>query len=282
MRRFHFFLLSAAIAGIAIGAGDARALYQRTEYRAVLDLLAPAARQSQPEALLLSGQAAFQLEDYKTAEELLARAAEVDPKSSVAQHWLGKAYGRRAENSNFFAAAGLATRCVRAFEKAVELDPKNKEAWSDLLEYYLSAPGFMGGGMERAVRAATRIGELDPVEKHYALARLAEKKKDYTAVEKSLRQALELAPKDAGRAIDVAKFLARRGRWEEAEAMFERAEQLQPGAPKIRFARAQSLIEAKRKPEEARRLFEAYLKSALTPDDPSKPEAQRLLNKLTL
>lgn len=254
----------------------AQALYNRTEYRAALDALKG---QSQPSALLVAGKAAFQLEDYKGAEEILLRAAQADPKSSAIQHWLGKAHGRRAENSNFLTAAGLAGKCVRAFEKAVELDPANKEAWSDLLEYYLSAPGFMGGGMDRAVAAAAKIAALDTAEGHYAQARIAEKRKDLTAAETNYRRAMDLAPKDAGRILDVARFLARRGQWEPAEAMFARAEQAQPGAPKIKFARAETYIEGKRNLAEARRLLEAYLKATVTPDDPSKLEAQRLLKK---
>ena len=65
-------------------------------------------------------------------------------------NWLGRAYGRRAETSNPFTAPGYASKARQMFEKSVALDPSNKEATGDLLDFYLEAPGFMGGGYEKA------------------------------------------------------------------------------------------------------------------------------------
>jgi hypothetical protein len=56
------------------------------------------------------------------------------------------------------------------------LDPNNIEALDDLFEYYLSAPGFLGGGIEKAEGLARRIDRVEPAEGHYALYRLAEKR----------------------------------------------------------------------------------------------------------
>lgn len=56
--------------------------------------------------------------------------------------------------------------CRKAFERAVQLNPSNVEALNDLFEYYLEAPGFLGGGLDKASDAANRIGKLDPVEQH--------------------------------------------------------------------------------------------------------------------
>ena len=46
-----------------------------------------------------------------------------------------------------FTATGLASKARQNFERAVQLDPQNREALSDLFEYYLEAPGFLGGGL---------------------------------------------------------------------------------------------------------------------------------------
>ena len=43
------------------------------------------------------------------------------------------------------------------FEKAVELDPTDKDALGDLLDFYLDAPGFLGGGMHKAEMLAQMI-----------------------------------------------------------------------------------------------------------------------------
>ena len=38
------------------------------------------------------------------------------------------------------------------FERAVALDPANREAVGDLFDYYLGAPGFLGGGANKRKR----------------------------------------------------------------------------------------------------------------------------------
>ena len=79
----------------------------------------------------------------------------------------------------------------------MELDGKNLEACSDLFEYYLEAPGFLGGGMDKATKMAERIAALNETEGYWARAKIAEKRKEYSGAEQQLRRAVELAP-DAG------------------------------------------------------------------------------------
>lgn len=274
-------LFLAAAIPIPLAAESPRELYQKTEYRAALAALNPGASED-PSVWHLAGRAHYQLREYKQAQEFFEKAAEAEPAKSEHVHWLGKTLGRRAETSSFITAPKYAVDCRKAFEKAVELDPKNVEAWSDLLEYYLSAPGFLGGGTEKAAAAAERIGQLDKAEGQFAQARLAEKRDDWAAAEKHWRAAAELAPKSAGRWIDLAKFLARRGRFEESEKAFEKAAEAEPSAmPKIWYAHAESNIEHKRNFSQAREWLSKYLSAQVTPDDPSKEDARRLLKKIS-
>ncbi len=262
-------------------AQPARELYRKTEYRAALDALKPG-QSTDPSVWHLAGRAHFQLGEYQKAQEWFEKAALAEPKSGEHAHWLGKTLGRRAERASFITAPRLAVECRKAFERAAELDPKNIEAWSDLLEYYLSAPGFLGGGYDKAASAAARMGQLDPVEKHFAQAKLAEKKEDWTAAERNWRAATELAANNAGRWIDLAKFLAGRGRHAESEQAFEKAAQAEPAAqPKIWFARAETSIQYKRNLPQAREWLNRYLAARVTPDDPSKDDARRLLKKIS-
>jgi Tfp pilus assembly protein PilF len=219
------------------------------------------------------------LGEFKKATEVLEQASSADPRSSIIQHWLGRAYGRRAETSSFLTAPRYASRCRQYFEKAVELDSSNVEAMNDLLEYYLEAPGILGGGLDKAAGLIERISEKDPVEKHYALARLAEKRKEFHTAEQHLRNAVDLAPKQVGRVIDLARFLAKHGKVAESDAMFQRAATLAPGHPKVLFSRAQAYVESKRNLDQARELLERYLKSNLTPEDPPREKAEQLLRQ---
>ena len=276
-------LLALAILSVplcAAGAEYDRALdlYKHTDYQASLSLLLPAHEKAANE-LVLIGQDYFMLGDAKRATEFFQQAVTAEPGNSVYYHWLGRAYGRRAEMGNPFTAMGYASKARQNFEKAVELDPQNSEAVNDLFEFYLEAPGFIGGGMEKATKVADQIAEMNAAEGNYARARIEEKRKNYHRAEEHLRRAMELAPRQVGRVIDLAKFLAKQGRFEESERTFVAAEKLAPDAPKVMYARAATYIESGRNIEVARALLEKYLASPLTPDDPSREEAQKLLHQ---
>ena len=88
------------------------------------------------------------------------RAAEPDNAEYVL--WLGRAFGRRAETSSPFTAPGYASKARQYFERAVQLNPRYLEALNDLFEYYLEAPGFLGGGMDKAQATAARIAAIEP------------------------------------------------------------------------------------------------------------------------
>jgi Flp pilus assembly protein TadD len=82
-----------------------------------------------------------------------------------------------------------------------------------------------------------------------------------------------------GRALDLAKFLAKHGNVPESEMAFQQAAKISPNDPNLLFDRAQVYVEAKRNLEQARRLLEQYLKADLTPDHPSREQAERLLRQ---
>jgi cytochrome c-type biogenesis protein CcmH/NrfG len=218
--------------------------------------------------------------EFKKATDSLERAESADPQNSQYALWLGRAYGRRAETSNPFSAVGHASKARQYFEKAVQLDPNSIEALNDLLEYYMEAPGFLGGGWEKAKATAARIAQVDPAEGHYAQAELAEKRKEMARAEEQLRHAIELAPHQVGRFIDLARLLAKQGRYQESDQSFARAEQLAPDSPKLMYARADVYIKSGRNLEVAKDLLTRYLSATITPDDPPKSDARKLLRQI--
>jgi Flp pilus assembly protein TadD len=256
----------------------ASALYQSTDYPDSIRVLT---QDPAPDAdnYFLSGKNYFMLSDYKKAVEFFERALAVSPSSSEYELWLGRAWGRRAESGSWWMAATDASRARRCFEKAVALEPHNHEASNDLFDFYLNAPGFLGGGMEKAEAIARSIANERPPEYEFDEAQLANRRKDYAGAEAHLRRAMELAPGDAGRIVDLARFVAKRGRLEESDNLFERAERLAPSRPKVAFARARTDIENHRNLEQARKRLDEYLHASLTPDDPPRQEAERLLRR---
>jgi len=75
--------------------------------------------------------------------------------------------------------------------------------------------------------------------------------------------------------------LFRSGRYQESEAAFDKAQQIDPNSPKVCFARARVYIEEKRNLDRAKDLLIQYLRSHLTPDDPPREQAEKLLKQVS-
>jgi tetratricopeptide (TPR) repeat protein len=255
------------------------ALYEKTQYQQALQI-AEATQPRTPAVLEMIGKCYYMMDDYKKATEIFEKAAAADPRNSVYWDWLGKAYGRRAETSSFLTAPHNAGEARDHFEKAVEIDPRNIDAVDDLFEYYLEAPGFLGGGEDKAVQLSERIRTVSPAKYQSMQARVAEKEKQLPSAEQHLRQAIEAAPAEVGRVIDLARFFARQGRPSESDAAFERARQINPASADLKFQRARVYVDSHRNLDEARKLLQEYLNAPLTPDDPPRADAQKLLERI--
>jgi tetratricopeptide (TPR) repeat protein len=271
------FLASAAY-GATTGFGHAAEQYQKAEYRAAIATLASLPAKNAADHALM-GKAYYMDGEFRKATSCLEKAIAEDPQNSDYHDWLGKAYGRRAEEATFLTALPYARKTRESFEKAVALDPTNLEALGDLFEFYLQAPGIVGGGVEKAEGVAASIGRVNPAEYHYVRARLAEKRKDFRMAEEELRIAIRLAPDQIGRVIDLAKLLYRQGRYDESEGLFRSAARMAPDSPKLMFARASVYIDSGRNIEQAKALLRRYAELPITPDDPPRSETARLMTK---
>ena len=265
--------------GAASDLDQARKLYSLTDFAGSLKLL-QALPQKDAAAYQLIGRNYYMMAEFKQATEALEKAASADPSNAETALWLGRAYGRRAETSSPFTAPGHASRARQWFEKSVQLNSTNPEALSDLFEYYLEAPGFLGGGLDKAEALMRKIAEVDPAEGHWAQARLAEKRKDFGSVEEHLRRAIDASPNRVGRFIDLAKFLAKQGRFQEADENIAHAEKIAPNEPKLIYAKADLYVKHGRNLVQARKLLLQYLSMSLTPDDPPRSEAAKLLKQV--
>jgi tetratricopeptide (TPR) repeat protein len=257
---------------------EAEELYQRTNFEGSLALLDRHAGDAS--TAFLVGRDYFMLGDFKRAVDYLQKSTSADPGNSEYMDWLGRAYGKRAETSNPLQAPGLASKARQAFERAVKLDGSNRDALSDLFDYYLNAPGFLGGGYDKALGVANRMSNVDPSEAFFAQAQLAQKHGEFRTAEQQLRQAVAIAPHEVGHLIALAKFLAKQGRTGESDAVFQQAEKVNPNAPRLWFARADVLIKQKRNPSEAKMLLQKYVNAPITVDDPPRDEAYRLLKEV--
>jgi len=259
--------------------GQARKLYNFTEFEQSLKVLQAIPDKDGP-VYELMGRNYYMQADYRRASEVLEKAVAADPDNSEYALWLGRALGRRAETSSPFTAPGFASKARQYFEKAAQLNPRNLEALSDLFEYYLEAPGFLGGGLDKARATADRIAAIDPAEGYWSQAKLEEKRKEFGSAEEHLRRAIEVSPHQVGRFLELARFLARQGRYQESDQSLARAAKIAPDSPRVIFATADLYIKDGRNLELARNLLKRYLTLALSPEDPPRSQAEKLLRQV--
>jgi Flp pilus assembly protein TadD len=275
-------LIAVALAGVANAAGpelaEARKLYNSTDFERSLKVLQAITSKDGP-VYDLMGRNYFMQADYKKATEAFERATSKDPGNAEYALWLGRAWGRRAEVSSPFTAPVYASKARQYLEKSVQLNPMNLDAQSDLFEYYLEAPGFLGGGSDKAAAAAASMAKISPAEGQWAEAKLAEKRKESSSAEEHLRRAVELAPLQVGKIIELARFLMKQGRYQEADQSFERAETVSPDSPRVVFAKAEIYIKAHYHVSIAEQLLKHYMNMQVSVDDPLKSDAAKLLRQ---
>lgn len=279
---FRAVLTFVAMAGAAVAAdpslAEARKLYNSTDFEKSLKVL-QAIPSKNGAVYELMGRDYYLQADYKKATETFEKAVALEPGNSDYAMWLGRAYGRRAETSTAFTAPFHASKACTYLEKSTQLNPSNLDAWSDLFEYYLEAPGFLGGGLDKAAAAAAQVSKIDGAEGQWAEAKLAEKRKESATAEAHLRRAIELGPNQIGKFIELARFLVKQGRYQEAEQNFAQAEKIAPDSPRLMFSRAEIYVKAHHNLDVAKELLKRYMNERLGPDDAPKSEAAKLLRQ---
>jgi tetratricopeptide (TPR) repeat protein len=159
--------------------------------------------------------AQFELGDWDAGIPACEKAAELAPGNALYHLWLGRIYGEKADHTSFVHAVGLAKKVRTEFERAVEFDPNSCEIRTDLAEFYLEAPGIVGGGKDKARSEAEQIERLNPSMADWVKARLAEKDKDMQAAEREYQAAVSDSHGGSRAWLNLAGFYSRTGRLDE-------------------------------------------------------------------
>ncbi len=199
------------------------------------------------------------LDELDRGIEACERARNLDPQKGLYQLWLGRAYGKKADHAGAFSALGLAKKVRVSFERAVQLDPRNWEARSDLAEFYVEAPALVGGGKDKAREQADAIQALNPAMAHRVLAKIAEKDKDMALAEREYRAAISASHSGAFAWFDLANFLFHANRLDEMDQAMHTLESSPVDRPESLRDAATVLQRANREYPLAVRLLRRYL-----------------------
>jgi tetratricopeptide (TPR) repeat protein len=224
---------------------------------------------SDAESFNLLCRAYYALEDWDRAESACKKAVSLDPNTSRYHRWLGRVYGEKANRANFLSAAGLAGKVRDEFQRAVDLDQADTNARIDLAEYFLEAPGIVGGGQDKARTQAKTIGTLDPAMEHWVYARIAEKNRDAATAEREYHQVISLSKGDAEAWLNMALFLRRQKRYDDMEQAIVKASQAAMLKPEVLVDAAQTLFHAGRAFPFAIELLQRYLASGPVEEAPA-------------
>lgn len=184
--------------------------------------------------------------DYDKAVELLEAAVQLDPQSSRLHLWLGSVYASKTVSVNLFRAPSFAKKCRLEMEKGVALEPANAGARESLMQFYIQAPGLVGGSMPKAHEQAAAIAKIDPCRGLMAEAAIAIHEKDTVAAEADFRKAMSVDPMSGAPCNGLAYLLLGAGRTDEALVVFKRYVQVAPGDPNAHDSFAEGLLAAGR------------------------------------
>jgi tetratricopeptide (TPR) repeat protein len=210
-------------------------LFEAKRYEEAKAVFAPVADQSAEAAYYMGRIAVSENEDDK-AGGWFEKAMKLNPNSAVYVDWYGRALGNQASHASKFRLPFLARRVKAAFEKAVALDPNNLDAREDLIQYYLQAPGFLGGSKQKAREVAADIKKRNAYRGGFDYANVCVADKDFACAEREL-VALKQSYQDSSAVYSqLAAFYANQDQFDKAWSVIDARLQAKPDDINAKFA----------------------------------------------
>jgi tetratricopeptide (TPR) repeat protein len=283
-------LVARPVRGLSTGLGalapEIETLYNAGSYSSAAEALQAAIAQNPTDASLYYwlGRCYFEARDFNRSISNWERAVALDSNRSEFHDWLGRAYGRKAEedsHSKMASALSLARRTHHEFELAVQLDAKNVDARRDLISFMASAPRDLGGGEEQAMAQIHELSSVDSLEGMLALADLYATRKKFDLASQEYQQILKSAPDRLNAYFETADYYRDRDDSEHMQQAVEGAQLVTLSDRRLSYYVGVSLVLAKKDAETAEKDLRSYIDSV--PDNselPSHSSAYQYLGKL--
>jgi tetratricopeptide (TPR) repeat protein len=158
----------------------------------------------------------------------------IDVNDNIARYHLlrGQILGQKAMTANMFSQGLLAPKIKNAFLRASELDPSNIEARQALYNYYVLAPGIMGGSEEKAFEQAMAVVKLDAFRGYLMCANYYGRvKKDTVEAEKQIKKAIAADPERGSGYKQLGYLYMNWKRFDDARVQMQKYIETEPKNP---------------------------------------------------
>jgi len=259
---------------------DAQREFNAGHYHKAVDALTDSAAKSPDDAPLqfLLGQCYYELREFTRAVTSFERSVQLAPNQSEYHDWLGKAYGRRAEETIFLSAMGWARKTHKEFEIAVHLNPSNFQAQRDLIRFEMYAPSIVGGGDDRALKHIEDLEKIDALQGQLARGEFFATKKKLAEADAVFAKVLESNTDRIGVYFEAADYYRERQNSAKMSEAIAAAERIDSDDRRLKFYRALLFIVEKKNPGEAESLLKSYI--ATVPDNSDLPQHSQALEWL--
>lgn len=244
-------------------------LFETHKFAEARELLEPYAKEDRGgDVAYYLGRISMREQDFEKAVASLERAVQFQPESSEYHHWLGRAYGQKAIRASLLKQPFLAKKVKAHFERAVTLDPSNLDARFDLEEFYLVAPGIMGGSAEKATEQAREIRKRDTLRGYRAYGRIYEQQKELERAQQEYARALREYPQKADPYYWMSFHYQRRKDYSKAFELLEKLLKEDPSQVGAYYAIARTALVSGERLDRAEECLELYLQKEPGKDDP--------------
>ena len=270
------------LATVALGAQDSASVSAARICSGAVDNPAPAARAQlarslqeadaarQPaRAAFLRGCTRFAEKKPDKASEEFERAVKLEDSNAMYHYWLARAVGEEAENANPLRMPGLARRAKSELERAVALAPNFLDARDGLVQFYLAAPGIVGGGVDKARAQVAEMRRLDAYRGELAGLRVAQHQRDTTAAIGGYQALIEAFPDSASAYSQLTLIYQNRRQWADAWRIVDRWNARMPDSYVARYVTGRTAAESGERIEAGERALREYIAHEVKAGEPS-------------
>jgi tetratricopeptide (TPR) repeat protein len=149
-----------------------------------------------------------------------------------------------------------------------------------LSEYYIEAPGFLGGGIDKAAAQANATERLDPVTALWIRARIAEHDKRNADAERDYKRAIQVTKEQPRLMFDLASLYRRLNRIDDLERTVQQAASLDAKNSSTLVDSASLLLRVGRNFPLASSMLRRYIDRGTRSEDAPLFRAQYLLGQV--